>query len=99
TLDVEQIHTYYGLAHVLQGVTLHVGDGEIVALLGRNGAGKSTTLKTIIGLTPPRRGTIRYDGGSLPGLPMHAIARLGIRWVPEERRIFSDLSVLENLRV
>ena len=99
SLVVDEIHTYYGLAHVLQGVSLEVGEGEIVVLLGRNGAGKSTTLKSIMGLTPPRRGAVVYAGHSLVGLPTHAIARLGIRWVPEERRIFPDLTVLENMRV
>jgi branched-chain amino acid transport system ATP-binding protein len=99
SLIVDEIHTYYRLAHVLQGVSLEVGEGEIVALLGRNGAGKSTTLKSIIGLTPPQRGAVVYAGNSLVGLPMHAIARLGIRWVPEDRRIFPDLTVLENMRV
>jgi branched-chain amino acid transport system ATP-binding protein len=99
SLLVDDIHTYYGLAHVLQGVSLSVGDGEIVALLGRNGAGKSTTLKSILGVTPPRRGRIEYDGRSLVGLPTHRVARCGIGWVPEERRIFADLTVEENLRV
>jgi branched-chain amino acid transport system ATP-binding protein len=98
-LTVDQIHTYYGLAHVLQGVSLEVGDREIVALLGRNGAGKSTTLKSIMGITPPRRGTITFDGRSLVGLPVHLLARQGIGWVPEERRIFPQLSVEENLKV
>ena len=99
SLVVDEIHTYYGLAHVLQGVSLEVGEGEIVALLGRNGAGKSTTLKSIMGLTPPRQGSVVYAGHSLVGLPTHVIARQGIRWVPEERRIFPDLTVLENMRV
>ena len=98
-LRVTDIHTYYGLAHVLQGVSLTVEDGQIVALLGRNGAGKSTTLKSIMGLTPPRRGSIVFDGQDLVGLPTHLIARKGIGWVPEERRIFPQLSVQENLRV
>src|SRR5262249_15226432 len=82
-----------------QGVSLQVGEGEIVALLGRNGAGKSTTLKSILGLTPPRYGRVMYDGRNLVGLKTHAIAQLGVRWVPEERRIFSDLTLLETLRV
>ena len=99
SLLVQDIHAYYGPAHVLQGVSLEVGDGEIVALLGRNGAGKSTTLKSVVGLVPPRRGEITYAGRSLVGLPMHVIARYGIRWVPEEWRIFPDLTVRENLRV
>ena len=98
-LVVDQIHTYYGLAHVLQGVSLEVGDREIVALLGRNGAGKSTTLKSIMGITPPSRGGITLDGRSLVGMPVHLLARQGIGWVPEERRIFPQLSVQENLKV
>jgi branched-chain amino acid transport system ATP-binding protein len=98
-LAVREIHTYYGLAHVLQGVSLEIGDREIVALLGRNGAGKSTTLKSIMGLTPPRRGAVVFEGQDLVGMPTHLIARRGIGWVPEERRIFPQLSVLENLKV
>ncbi len=98
-LSVQDIHTYYGLAHVLQGVSLEVGDREIVALLGRNGAGKSTTLKSIMGLTPPKRGAVMFEGQDLVGLPTHLIARKGIGWVPEERRIFPQLSVMENLKV
>jgi branched-chain amino acid transport system ATP-binding protein len=98
-LSVRDIHTYYGLAHVLQGVSLEVGDREIVALLGRNGAGKSTTLKSIVGLTPPRRGTILFEGDELVGRPTHLIARRGVGYVPEERRIFPGLTVMENLKV
>jgi branched-chain amino acid transport system ATP-binding protein len=98
-LAVKEIHTYYGLAHILQGVSLEVNDGEIVALLGRNGAGKSTTLKSIVGLTPPRSGSITFNGQEISGQPTHLIARRGIGYVPEERRIFPQLTVLENLRV
>ena len=98
-LSVREIHTYYGLAHILQGVSLEVREREIVALLGRNGAGKSTTLKSIVGLTPPRNGTVEFAGQRLVGMPTHRIARLGIGYVPEERRIFPELSVLENLKV
>jgi branched-chain amino acid transport system ATP-binding protein len=98
-LSVQQIHTYYGLAHILQGVSLDVRESEIVALLGRNGAGKSTTLKSIVGLTPPRSGTVEFAGESLVGMPTHRIARLGIGYVPEERRIFPELTVLENLKI
>jgi branched-chain amino acid transport system ATP-binding protein len=98
-LAVREIHTYYGLAHVLQGVSLDVQAGEIVALLGRNGAGKSTTLKSIVGLTPPKRGSVQFAGRDLAGVPTHQVARLGIGYVPEERRIFPQLSVMENLRV
>ena len=98
-LLVDDLHTYYGLAHVLQGVSLEIREREIVALLGRNGAGKSTTLKSIIGLVTPRRGSITFEGQPLVGVPTHQIARRGIGYVPEERRIFPDLTVLENLRV
>jgi branched-chain amino acid transport system ATP-binding protein len=98
-LSVRDIHTYYGLAHVLQGVSLEIGDREIVALLGRNGAGKSTTLKSIMGLTPPRRGSVLFGDRELVGLSTHLIARQGIGYVPEERRIFPQLTVLENLKV
>ena len=98
-LVVEQIHTYYGLAHILQGVSLEVNDREIVALLGRNGAGKSTTLKSIVGLTPPRSGSITFNGEPITGLPTHLIARRGVGYVPEERRIFPQLTVLENLKL
>jgi branched-chain amino acid transport system ATP-binding protein len=98
-LVLHDLHTYYGLAHVLQGVTLEVGDREIVALLGRNGAGKSTTLKSVIGLVPPRRGVVEFEGQNLIGMPTHQVARRGIGYVPEERRIFPDLTVLENLKV
>ena len=98
-LAVNDIHTYYGLAHILQGVSLEVDDGQIVALLGRNGAGKSTTLKSIVGLTPPRRGSVVFDGQDIIGAPTHVIARRGLAYVPEERRIFPALTVLENLKV
>jgi branched-chain amino acid transport system ATP-binding protein len=98
-LSVREIHTYYALSHVLQGVSLEIGDREIVALLGRNGAGKSTTLKSIMGLTPPRRGSIIFEGQDLVGMATYAIARHGIGYVPEERRIFPGLTVLENLKV
>ena len=98
-ISVREIHTYYGLAHILQGVSLEVREREIVALLGRNGAGKSTTLKSIVGLTPPRNGAVELAGASLIGMPTHRVARLGVGYVPEERRIFPELTVLENLKV
>jgi branched-chain amino acid transport system ATP-binding protein len=99
TLILDDVHAYYGLAHALQGVTLHVDAGEIVTLLGRNGAGKSTTLKTIMGVLTPRRGSITFDQQSIVNVPTHEVARRGIGWVPEERRIFAHLTVHENLRV
>ena len=98
-MSVQEIHTYYGLAHVLQGVSIDIADREIVALLGRNGAGKSTTLKSIMGPTPPKRGAVMFEGRDLVGMPTHLIARQGIGYVPEERRIFPQLTVLENLKV
>jgi branched-chain amino acid transport system ATP-binding protein len=98
-LVVEDVHAYYGKSHVLQGVSLSVRAGEIVALLGRNGVGKTTTLRTIMGIVPPARGRIVIDGADVTGLPPHQIVRRGIAWVPEERRIFPTLSVLENLRM
>ncbi len=98
-LVVEDIHAYYGKSHVLQGVSLTVRPGEIVALLGRNGAGKTTTLRAIMGIVPPRRGRVVIDGTDVTGLPAHQIVRRGMAWVPEERRIFPNLSVLENLRM
>ena len=95
---VEDVHTYYGKSHILHGVTLHVQPGEVVGLLGRNGVGKSTTLKTIMGLVKPSHGSVRLDGNAITGLPAHKLARLGIGYVPEDRRIFRLLTVMENLR-
>jgi branched-chain amino acid transport system ATP-binding protein len=85
------------MGHILHGLSLRVAEGEVVAMLGRNGAGKTTTLRCITGLTPPRRGEIRYHGRSIAGAPPHRIARMGIALVPETRDIFSDLTVKENL--
>jgi branched-chain amino acid transport system ATP-binding protein len=98
-LQVRDLHAVYGRSHVLHGVTLTAQAGEVVSLLGRNGAGKSTTLKAIVGLVEVTRGAITLDGRDLRGLPPHAISRAGIGWVPEDRRIFSDLTVRENLLV
>ena len=95
---VEDVHTYYGKSHILHGVSLHVGPGEVVGLLGRNGVGKSTTLKTIMGLVQPSQGRVLLSGDAIGGLPVHKLARLGIGYVPEDRRIFRLLSVMENLR-
>jgi branched-chain amino acid transport system ATP-binding protein len=97
-VSVENVHTYYGKSHILQGVSLQVGIGEVVGLLGRNGVGKSTTLKTIIGLIRPSEGKVLLGGLSVTGLPAHKRARLGIGYVPEDRRIFRLLTVMENLR-
>jgi branched-chain amino acid transport system ATP-binding protein len=98
-LEVESLNTFYGRAHILRDVSLSIGDNEVVALLGRNGAGKSTTMKSIMGLVRPRQGSMRYDGEEFQGRSPHQICRLGLGYVPEERRIFSDLTVLENLEV
>src|ERR1700752_1407300 len=95
---VEDVHTYYGKSHILHGVSLNVAPGEVVGLLGRNGVGKSTTLKTIMWLIRPSRGTVRFNGASITGTPPHKLARLGIGYVPEDRRIFRLLTVMENLR-
>ena len=98
-LSVEGVDAYYGLSHVLQRVTLTVQPGEAVALLGRNGAGKTTTLKTVMGVVRARRGRITWNGADITGLPPHRIVQLGIGYVPEERRIFPNLSVYENLKM
>jgi branched-chain amino acid transport system ATP-binding protein len=95
-LDVNDLHAYYGRSHVLQGVSLRVGEGEIVSLLGRNGAGRSTTIGAIIGLVPPK-GAIRFRGERIDGRPPHDIARRGVGYVPEDRQIFPGLTVRENL--
>jgi len=98
-LAVEDLHTYYGEAHILQGVSVEVGEGEVVTLIGRNGAGKTTTLRSIMGIAPPRRGHVRFRGDDVTRLGPHEIARRGIAWVPEERRVLPNLTVLENLRL
>jgi branched-chain amino acid transport system ATP-binding protein len=96
-LEVEAMNSYYGDSHILFDVSLRVERNEVVALLGRNGAGKSTTLKSLIGLVRPRSGDVVFDGTPVRGLPPHAIAALGLQLVPEDRRIFGSLSVEENL--
>ena len=98
-LQVEDIHTYYGLVHMLHGVSLNVMEGEFVGLLGRNGAGKSTTIKSIMGLVPPRSGVVRFKGEEITGQPPYLIARHGIAYVPGTRGIFSQLTTLENLNM
>ena len=98
-LEVEGLETYYGRAHILHGVSFTAAAGEVLVLLGRNGAGKSTTLKSLIGLVRPAAGTIRFDGAELAGQEPYRIARAGLGYVPEERRIFTDLTVMENLEV
>jgi len=98
-LHVADIHAYYGQSHVLQGVSLDVGKGEVVSLLGRNGSGKTTTLLTIMGYLSPAPGSITYDGVEIGGLPPYRISRMGLGFVPQERGIFPSLTVLENLTV
>src|SRR6266542_701506 len=99
TLEVRDIHTFYGNIHALKGVSLTVQDGEIVSLIGANGAGKTTTLKTISGVLRPRSGAILLDGQAIHHLPAHEIVQLGVSQSPEGRRIFSRMSVLENLEM
>jgi branched-chain amino acid transport system ATP-binding protein len=98
-LEVEKIETSYGLSQALFGISLTVEPGEIVALLGRNGVGKTTVMRSIIGLTPPKRGIVRWKGEEIQGLPTYRIARKGVGFVPEDRRIFPDLTVWENLDI
>jgi branched-chain amino acid transport system ATP-binding protein len=98
-LEVVGLHAYYGASHVLFDVALSASRGEVVALLGRNGAGKTTTLRSIMGLLPPRAGYVRFRGREIAGWPPFRVCRLGIGFVPEDRRVFADLSVEENLEV
>ncbi len=98
-LEVEDLHTYYGESHVLQGVSLGVGTGEVVAILGRNGMGKTTLMRSIIGFTPPRRGTVRFKGKDITGWPSFRMTGLGMALVPQGRRVFPSLTVRENLEV
>ena len=96
-LEVDDIHTYYGQSHVLQGVSMDIEEGQVVSLLGRNGAGKTTTMRSVMGLTPAREGTIRFDGHDITRKKPDEISRLGIGFVPEERRLFPELTVRENI--
>ncbi len=98
-LEVQDIYTSYGLSQILFGVSLNVDEGECVALIGRNGVGKTTTLRSIMGLTAPRQGTVHYKGTDITGRASFQIAKMGLGFVPEDRRIFPDLSVRENLDV
>ncbi len=97
-VQVDDIHTYYGKSHILHGVSLEIGTAEVVGLLGRNGVGKSTTLKAIAGLVRPSKGEVRFEGRTITQLPAHRLARIGVAYVPEDRRIFPLLTVIENLR-
>jgi branched-chain amino acid transport system ATP-binding protein len=98
-LEVQGIHTYYGLSHILFDVSLKVKKGQVVCLLGRNGAGKTTTFKSIMGLNPPSRGKIRFNEADVTGTPPYQLVRKGMGWVPDDRRIFADLTVGENLEI
>jgi branched-chain amino acid transport system ATP-binding protein len=98
-LEVRGLNAHYGRAHILHDVELDVARGKVVALLGRNGAGKSTTMKAVVGLVRPSSGSVTFDGVPVAGKPPHAIVKLGLAYVPEERRIFTDLTVTENLEV
>ncbi len=98
-LRLEDVHTYYGKSHILQGVSLEVNRGEIVALIGRNGVGKTTTMKTIMGLAPPKRGRTILEGRDVTGQPPYKLAAAGVGYVPENRQVFPRLTVLENLRI
>ena len=98
-LRLEGLHTYYGRGHVLQGVDLEVGEGQIAAVLGRNGVGKTTMLRSVVGLTRPRGGKVLLAGRDVAGWPPHRIVRLGVGYVPEGRMIFPDLTVVENIQV
>jgi branched-chain amino acid transport system ATP-binding protein len=98
-LRLSDLHAHYGRAHILQGVSLHVRPGEVHVLLGRNGAGKSTTMKAIMGLVPPTSGSVEFLGQPIAGLEPFEVARRGLGYVPEERRVFAELTVAENLEV
>jgi len=98
-LSIEKLNTFYGKSHILHNVSLEVGKGELVALLGLNGAGKTTTMRSILGLTRPRSGSIKFDGQEIAGWPAYKVAHLGVGYVPEGRRMFKDLTVLENLQI
>ncbi|MFK8080615.1 MAG: ABC transporter ATP-binding protein [Granulosicoccus sp.] len=98
-LELESVNSFYGRAHILRDLGFSVGEGEVVSLLGRNGAGKTTTVKSIMQLVQPGSGSVRFEGHELVGMPTHRVAKLGIGYVPEERRIFTDLTINENLEV
>jgi branched-chain amino acid transport system ATP-binding protein len=98
-LALRDVHTYYGEAHILQGVSLALESGEVVALIGRNGAGKTTTLRTIMGIAKPTRGSIQFRGEDITHRQPHEVARRGIAWIPEERRVLPNITVLQNLQL
>ena len=98
-LQVEDIHTFYGTSHIIQGLSLEIDKNEVVCLIGRNGAGKTTTLRSIMGLTPPRQGRIMFAGQNITGKSPFSIVRMGVGYVPEDRRIFPELTVRDNLEI
>jgi branched-chain amino acid transport system ATP-binding protein len=98
-LEINDIHTYYGMSHILFGLSLKVAQGEVVSLLGRNGVGKTTTLKSVMGIAPPKTGQITFRGQNITKTPTNRMVKLGISYVPDSRRIFPDLSVRENLEI
>ena len=98
-LELKDVNSYYGRAHILRDVSFNVLEGQVVSLLGRNGAGKTTTLKSIMQLVKPGSGSVRFDGTEITALPAYKIARAGIGYVPEDRRVFTDLTIIENLEV
>ena len=98
-IELEEIHSYYGDSHIIQGLSLYVEKGEAVSILGRNGVGKTTTLRSVMGLTPPRSGHVRIEGEDVTGWPTHKIVGKGIAYVPAEKHIFPGLSVEENLKL
>ncbi len=98
-LNIEKIQTYYGVSHIIQGLSMYIEEHETIAILGRNGVGKTTTLRSIMGLTPPQSGTIHIDGIGTSRWPPHKISQMGVAYVPAERHIFPGLSVEENLRL
>ena len=98
-IEVQGIHSYYGKAHILSDLSFSISEGEVVSMLGRNGAGKTTTMKSIMQLVRPSKGSVRFRGTEIVGKPPHRVAKMGLGYVPEERRIFTDLTILENLEV
>ncbi|KLU65463.1 high-affinity branched-chain amino acid transport ATP-binding protein LivF [Desulfosporosinus acididurans] len=98
-LEIKDIHTYYGMSHILFGLSLTVAQGEVVSLLGRNGVGKTTTLKSVMGIVPPKSGEITFRGQTITKIPTNRMVKLGISYVPDSRRIFADLTVRENLEI
>ena len=98
-IEVKDINSFYGKAQILRDLSFSIGKGDVVSLLGRNGAGETTTMKSIIQLVTPKTGSVTFNGSEVVGKPAHKVAKMGLGYVPEERRIFTDLTILENLEV